>query len=207
MIEPCTAAPAAAEVVGRVLVVDDEPKNRELLKALLEAQGHEVSEAVDGQEGLSATIEGLPDVVLLDVMMPNLDGLEVCRRLKSAAKTASIPVLLVTSLSIGKNDSRESRRAPVISSPSPSIPPIWCFGCGMPLPRNSCSIGWRDSTSGSRSSKGMRDNLVHMIIHDLRSPLAGVYTYLQLLDLELDGVLDPSGASTSGQSIAILNRF
>ncbi len=91
--------PAAADIVGRVLVVDDEPKNRELLKALLEAQGHQVSEAVDGQEGLSATMEGLPDVVLLDVMMPNLDGLEVCRRLKSAAKTASIPVLLVTSLS------------------------------------------------------------------------------------------------------------
>jgi two-component system sensor histidine kinase/response regulator len=206
MIEPCSAAPAAADVVGRVLVVDDEVKNRELLRALLEAQGHQVSEARDGQEGLAAAIEGLPDVVLLDVMMPNLDGLEVCRRLKAAAKTAPIPVLLVTSLS-----DRKERLEGIKAGASDFIT--------KPVDTADLVLRVRNAVAGKRlfdrleaqyqrlrELEGMRDNLVHMIIHDLRSPLAGVYTYLQLLDLELNGVLDPKRREYLGQSIAILNR-
>ena len=95
MSEPGMAAPAAAEVAGRVLVVDDEPKNRELLKAVLEAHGHLVSEAADGQEGLSATTEGLPDVVLLDVQLPDMSGFDVCAELER--RNGSAPAIVLVS--------------------------------------------------------------------------------------------------------------
>ena len=205
MSEPGIAA-AGADVVGRVLVVDDEPKNRELLRALLEAHGHQVSEAVDGKEGLSATSEQLPDVVLLDVMMPNLDGVEACRRLKSDPKTASIPVLLVTALS-----DRKERLEGIKAGASDFIT--------KPVDTADLVLRVRNAVAAKQlfdrlqaqyqrlqELEGMRDNLVHMIIHDLRSPLAGVYTYLQLLELELNGVLDPKRREYLGHSIAILNR-
>lgn len=83
---------------GLVLVVDDEARNRRLLKDLLEAAGHRVIMAVDGVEALDAVAVTHPDVLLLDIMMPRLDGLEVCRRLKQAPATAHIPILLVTAL-------------------------------------------------------------------------------------------------------------
>ncbi len=83
---------------GHVLVVDDEETNRELLRDLLEAQGHQVTEAENGEQALQEVKESPPDVILLDVMMPGLDGFEVCRRLKADLETAPIPVLLVTAL-------------------------------------------------------------------------------------------------------------
>ena len=83
---------------GHVLVVEDEEMNRELLRDLLEGQGHQVTEAENGEQGLQKVKENPPDVILLDVMMPGMDGFEVCRRLKADPETAPIPVLLVTAL-------------------------------------------------------------------------------------------------------------
>jgi len=83
---------------GHVLVVDDEEKNRELLRDLVEEQGHQVTEAENGEQALERVKKALPDVILLDVMMPGMDGFEVCRRLKDNPETAPIPILLVTSL-------------------------------------------------------------------------------------------------------------
>lgn len=81
-----------------VLVVDDEPANVALLRKLLGRHGYSVLEATDGTGGLAAAIEQRPDAVLLDVMMPGLDGFEVCRRLRSRPDTAGLPVLLLTAL-------------------------------------------------------------------------------------------------------------
>jgi len=93
------APPAQTESRGFVLIVDDEPQNRMLLRDPLEASGYEVAEAENGMQALQRIAERLPDVILLDVMMPKLDGFEVCRRLKSYNKTAPIPVIIVTALS------------------------------------------------------------------------------------------------------------
>ncbi|HEY5043584.1 MAG TPA: adenylate/guanylate cyclase domain-containing protein [Verrucomicrobiae bacterium] len=96
-LKPVATAPAPAQ--GFVLVVDDEEQNRSLLRDPLEARGYEVAEAVNGLEALAQIATRLPDVVLLDVMMPQMDGFEVCRRLKTDSKTAHIPILMVTALS------------------------------------------------------------------------------------------------------------
>ncbi len=83
---------------GTILVVDDTPANVELLKGLLTREGYTVHTAADGEAALAAVARELPDLVLLDVMMPKLDGFEVCRRLKQDPTTRLTPVVLITSL-------------------------------------------------------------------------------------------------------------
>ena len=82
-----------------VLVADDTESIRALYRKLLAADGHEVIAVSDGIEALAAVREKHPDVILLDVTMPRMDGLEVCRRLKSDPATRFTPVVLVTGLS------------------------------------------------------------------------------------------------------------
>ncbi len=83
---------------ARVLVVDDILANVRLLEAKLESEYFEVFTATDGIEALEKIQRIRPDIVLLDVMMPGMDGIEVCRRIKSNPATRHIPVIMVTAL-------------------------------------------------------------------------------------------------------------
>tara|TARA_R100000365_G_C2748382_1_gene79783 strand:+ start:4101 stop:5468 length:1368 start_codon:yes stop_codon:yes gene_type:complete len=85
-------------VSARILVVDDIEANRRLLKARLEAQYYTVLLAENGMQALGMAKNEQPDIILLDVMMPGMDGYEVCKRLKSDNETAHIPVVMVTAL-------------------------------------------------------------------------------------------------------------
>jgi DNA-binding response OmpR family regulator len=80
----------------RVLVVDDQPDIRLMCRVNLALEGYDVLEAVDGEVGLRAVFDELPDLVLLDVMMPGIDGWEVLQTLKADERTAHIPVILLT---------------------------------------------------------------------------------------------------------------
>jgi two-component system cell cycle response regulator len=85
-------------VTARVLIVDDIAANLRLLEAKLLNEYYEVAVAASGEEALAAVPRWMPDVVLLDVMMPRMDGYEVCRRLKADPATAHVPVVMVTAL-------------------------------------------------------------------------------------------------------------
>jgi two-component system cell cycle response regulator len=85
-------------VTARILIVDDIPANLKLLDAKLTGEYFEVFAASSGPEALEAVKECQPDIILLDVMMPGMDGFEVCRRLKSSSETEHIPVIMVTAL-------------------------------------------------------------------------------------------------------------
>src|SRR6201992_4061406 len=85
-------------MTARVLVVDDILSNVKLLEAKLTAEYFEVVSAFNGAEALARMAEHAPDIVLLDVMMPGMDGFEVCRRIKANPKTAHVPVVMVTAL-------------------------------------------------------------------------------------------------------------
>ena len=79
-----------------VLLVEDEPAQRELLAYNLEAEGFDVIAADNGEDGLILVDENDPDLIVLDWMMPQLSGIEVCRRLKSNSKTRQIPVIMLS---------------------------------------------------------------------------------------------------------------
>ncbi len=81
-----------------ILVVDDDARNRRLLRAILTAKGYAVAEAADGEESLLAVAAGGVDLVLMDVMMPGIDGIEACRRLRKDHPQGRLPVIFVTAL-------------------------------------------------------------------------------------------------------------
>ena len=82
--------------MARVLVVDDEDDIRDALSVILEADGHEVLQAVDGLQALLLIADKSPDVVVLDIRMPRLDGIEVLRALRTVPPTKDLPVVVVT---------------------------------------------------------------------------------------------------------------
>ncbi|MBN1887028.1 MAG: response regulator [Thermoflexales bacterium] len=81
-----------------ILIIDDEPSARDSLEVLLAPQGYHLAFAADGAEGLQKAAEIKPDLILLDVMMPGMDGFEVCRRLRADPNVAEIPIVMVTAL-------------------------------------------------------------------------------------------------------------
>jgi phosphate regulon transcriptional regulator PhoB len=83
-------------MAGRVLIVEDEPDIRDLLAWHLEREGYQVSRSRTGLEALRQIEAAPPDLVLLDLMLPELDGLEVCRRLRRERATASLPIVMLT---------------------------------------------------------------------------------------------------------------
>ncbi|MEK6790734.1 MAG: HD domain-containing phosphohydrolase [Deltaproteobacteria bacterium] len=98
VVDPILETLQARKVHARVLVVDDYVQNVELLEALLTSMGYSVIKAYNGAEALKAVSESFPDLILLDVLMPGMDGYEVCRRLKSQESTRLIPVVMITAL-------------------------------------------------------------------------------------------------------------
>jgi signal transduction histidine kinase len=82
--------------ISKILIVDDEVDAVELLKKRLRFEGYDTLEAYDGIEGIEQATTGSPDLIILDVMMPQMDGYEVCRKLKASKKTSSIPILMLT---------------------------------------------------------------------------------------------------------------
>lgn len=169
---------------GRLLVVDDLLANRQILRGLLQRFGYEIVEAEDGESALDLIEDGDFDTVLLDIMMPKMDGFEVCHRLKSNSKTEHIPILLITALS-----DRDSRLKGMHAGADEFL--------SKPFDSKYLPIRIQNAVRAKRlhdqveenyhklkSSEELRDGLVHMIVHDLRSPLFGIHGNLELHELD-----------------------
>jgi DNA-binding response OmpR family regulator len=82
--------------MAHILVVDDDQEIRKLVEKILTKQGHKVSQAEDGESGLGFAMLRKPDLIILDLNLPRMDGFEVCRRLKADQATQRIPVIMLT---------------------------------------------------------------------------------------------------------------
>jgi two-component system sensor histidine kinase/response regulator len=185
-----------------VLVVDDEPRNVLLLQDLLASRNYTVWTAGDGEQGLALARDRVPDVVLLDVMMPRLNGFDVCRKLKAEQKTAMIPVLLVTSL-----DARQDRLAGIDAGANDFITKPIDSGDLLLRVRNAVTTKrLHDQVTTQlrqlQELEAARDTLTHMIVHDLRSPLTGLRGYLDLLGTVADGNAEVREYASEAQVIA-----
>jgi CheY-like chemotaxis protein len=96
--------------MSSVLIVDDNATARETLVAILEGEGYDLQQAKDGIQALTMLKQLQPDLILLDVMMPAMDGFEVCRRIRATPPLAEVPIILLTAL--------DSNRARTIFSPN-----------------------------------------------------------------------------------------
>jgi len=99
-----------SETKKKILVVDDEPDFAAIVQGNLEKEGYDVAVAYDGVEGLAKVAEVMPDVIVLDVMMPEKDGYKVCAELKSDSRFADIPVILLTAVASHVTSTRYSHR-------------------------------------------------------------------------------------------------
>jgi DNA-binding response OmpR family regulator len=95
---------------GRVLVVDDDPRLLHIVAMYLGIEGYEVATAENGEDGLASIETNRPDLVVLDIMMPGMDGIEACRRIRTNPDTADVPVLMFSALS-GDDDVERARLA------------------------------------------------------------------------------------------------
>ena len=185
---------------SRVLVVDDDAMNRRLLGSLLISHGYRISEAVDGEDALRQIAVAPPDIILMDVMMPKLDGIEVCRRLQSDEKTAPIPVLLVTALHDRPDRLRgiESGATDYITKP---------IDTADVLLRVRNALRTKHLYDQKNTLLRLRENLSDMIVHDLRNPLLAITLCAQRLETQTTVSEVPRLAGAITEQVLLLERF
>jgi two-component system cell cycle response regulator DivK len=98
----------------RILVVEDQEDNRQILRDLLASSGYEMVEAEDGEQALDAVAKHRPDLILMDIQLPIMDGYEATRRIKAKPENKAIPIIAVTSL---RSAATRARRAPPAATP------------------------------------------------------------------------------------------
>ncbi|MCA9791601.1 MAG: hybrid sensor histidine kinase/response regulator [Candidatus Eremiobacteraeota bacterium] len=199
---------------GTILIADDEDFALLLLGDLLCHHGYRVETAADGETALQKALALRPDAVLLDVMMPKLDGFGVCARLKAAHSTRAIPVLLVTALN------RQEFRLRGIEAGADDF-------LNKPYDASEITLRVRNAVRTKRlfdesesnyqrlaRLERSRDELVHMLVHDLRNPLAAASLAGEMLEEELKDRLvgDESALLSSvreglGEVSALVNQI
>jgi two-component system, sensor histidine kinase and response regulator len=167
---PMTSVPEPA----RVLIVDDDPLARETLEAVLRKEGYTILFAASGNELFLQLAAAAPDLILLDVMMPDMNGFDICLRLKASPHYHHIPIVLVTALDSTADLVRglDSGADEFIAKPFRSPELRARVRTMLRIKRQYDALQYMLQT---------RDLLSNMIVHDMRNPLAAVMLYIQLL--------------------------
>lgn len=157
-----------------ILVIDDEPNNFDVIEALLSDQDYELYYAASGEEGLANLETYNPDLILLDVMMPGIDGIEVCRQIKAISAWQAVPIIMVTALS-AKSDLANCLNAGADDFISKPVNAIELRA------RVSSMLRIKDQYDNLQTMLKLREDMVKMVVHDLRNPLTIILFGLELL--------------------------
>jgi two-component system sensor histidine kinase/response regulator len=193
-------------VAAKILVVDDSPDSLELLRGLLEAQGHKVRLAATGNLALELARAEPPDLILLDIGMPEMNGYEVCQILRSEPALQSVPVLFLSAMAGAADKLRAFQAGGVDYITKP-------FEIEEVAARVRTQLELRRQRRALQANYGrlkeleqLRDNLVHMIVHDLRSSLTGIRLSLDLLGESISPT-DSKGAGLLGKAQTGVDRL
>jgi signal transduction histidine kinase len=167
--------------LATILVVDDTPANLRLLTTMLMGGGYKVRPVSSGAMALRVIETSRPDLVLLDVNMPDMDGYEVCRRLKADERWRDIPVLFISALTDTADKVRAFQAGGVdyVGKPFQFEEVDARVRTHLELRRKTQAL--EANITRLRELEQMRDTLAHMIAHDMRSPLLAVQLAVQLL--------------------------
>jgi signal transduction histidine kinase len=170
--------------VASILMVDDNPVNLQVLNSMLKQSGWRPRPVTSGRLGLQAAKNEPPDLVLLDIHMPEMNGYEVCEQLKADACLADIPVIFISALGETMDKVRGFAVGGVdyITKPFQLDEVRARVTTHLELRRQRREL--QASFDKLRESERLRDSLVHMIVHDLRSPLTAISVYLDLFGQE-----------------------
>ena len=194
-----------------ILVVDDNAANVQLLVGMLKDRGYKVRAALSGKLAIQAVQNNPPDLILLDVNMPEMNGYEVCERLKSDESTRDIPIIFVSALheTLDKVKAFGVGGVDYITKPFQFQEVEARVRTHLELCRQRREI--RESYARLRQLEKLRDDLVHMIAHDLRNPLTAVSGYLDLVAFHDEKALSAKGLrhiqSASGAVATLLGMI
>ena len=174
-----------------ILIVDDEEKNIKLIKGILKSEQYQVFGALSGEEALTMLPEICPDLILLDIMMPGMDGFEVCSRLKKDEKTKMIPIVMVTAL----DEKEHSVKAMNVGADDFLTKPVDHTELHVRIKSLLRIKAYHDTLLESyreiaekneklQELERIKEELTHMIIHDLRTPLMVVSANLELFQMD-----------------------
>lgn len=174
-----------------ILLVDDEERNLRLLESLLRPHGCRTTRASDGEAALRLAAAEAPDLILLDVMLPGLDGFEVCRRLKAAPATAGIPVIMITAL----QERADRARGLDAGADDFLSKPVNTHELRARL-RSLLRLRFLHEELAERlrqlaTAEALKEQLTHLLIHDLNGPLSALKLNLSILLAGLEGPLQP----------------
>jgi signal transduction histidine kinase len=182
-------APGIAEVRGHLLVVDDDPANREVLCRRLERQGHEVKTVSSGRDAMRILGEAEFDLVLLDIMMPEMDGYEVLSRIKADSALQHIPVIMVSALNELQSVVRcvEAGAEDYLTKPFNATLLKARIGACLEKKRGRDreSILFEQLQSNYKRLQELeqqRDDMRNMIVHDLRTPLTALMIGVEMME-------------------------
>jgi len=201
-----TSAPNVSEAPGLLLVVDDDAANREVLSRRLERQGHEVRTASSGAAALRLMNDAAFDLVLLDLMMPDMDGYEVLGQIKADERLLHIPVIMISALNELQSVVRciEAGAEDYLTKPfNPTLLKARIGAClEKKRGRDRESVLFeqlQNNYQRLQELEKLRDDMRNMIVHDLRTPLTGLIVGIEML--EADGEL--SGTQQEIMALAV----
>ena len=175
---------------GLLLVVDDNETNRDVLSRRLQMQGYQTQTACDGAYALAAISERVFDLVLLDIMMPDMDGYEVLRRLKDDEKTRDLPVIMISAIDDLDSVVRCIELGAEDYLSKPFDPTLLKARIGACLEKKRgrdretrLFAELQENYRKLQKSEKMRDDLTNMIVHDLRTPLSSVMAGVQTVSM------------------------
>ena len=199
-----SAGPATG---NRILVVDDTPANIQALAAVLKEQGYQISVATNGKQALDVVARIRPDLILLDVMMPEMDGFETCRRLKASEEWREIPVIFLTAKTETADivQGFELGAVDYVAKPFNAHELLARVHTHLALRRQQREL--QENYQRLSELERLRDSLVHMVVHDLRSPLLGLSGCLQMLQSDLAGTLEAEQAEDLESALTAAQRL
>jgi len=176
----------------KILLVDDEPVNLKILKAMLRPEGYTIIEAENGYQALNILQHTSLDLILLDVMMPELDGFEVCKRIKAQKEKRMIPILMVTALQdkIHRQEAMEAGADDFLSKPIDRIELLIRVKSLLRIKQYSDELisSYKILEKKNRQLEELekiKEGLTHMIIHDLRAPLTSISMNVDMCLMQL----------------------
>jgi signal transduction histidine kinase len=185
-----------------LMVVDDTPANLKLLEGILQERGYRVRPFPSGRLALRAALAEPPDLILLDVMMPEMDGYETCSRLRAEASTRDVPIIFLSALRETDDKLKAFHAGGVdyVTKPFQAEEVLARVRTHLELMQARRLLAARnreltESLERQADLERMRDNLVHMMVHDMRSPLMGIGGNLDLLKMDLGSQLAPEQLS------------
>jgi two-component system sensor histidine kinase/response regulator len=184
------AEPSPSVASARILVVDDVVKNLQVVGTMLRNAGYEVMPTTSGQQALERVQAQLPDLILLDLMMPEMDGLEVCRRLKADAATRQLPVIFLTASNEMEHLVKGFETGAVDYVTKPFNPPEL-------LARVRTHVDLKQARERLRELNEEKNEFMGIVAHDLRNPLGAVRGYAELI-LEEAESLPPALSEQKG---------